>query len=150
MIHSLDSTELSGRGSRSDALRDVLIDYLTDLCLPAFNEMRAAHGIEPAPPRRGPPVKPEQAEAAADEYWELEKLRSEQARAQKAEWKAIYGRAEKRVRKPSIAKLVERAEETGRRVTSITTPEGTTIRFDEPTPSDATNPWLDDLKVTKQ
>jgi hypothetical protein len=41
-----------------------------------------------------------------------------------------------------MASLIKRAEKAGRRVTSITTPDGTTIRFADPEPSDATNPWL--------
>ena len=45
-------------------------------------------------------------------------------------------------RKPSIATLIKRAEKTGRTVTSITTPDGTTIHFDESKPTDANNPWL--------
>jgi hypothetical protein len=56
----------------------------------------------------------------------------------------------KRRRRPSIATLVRRAEKTGRSVASITTPDGTTIHFGESTPTDATNPWLTDLKATKQ
>src|SRR5262249_39531810 len=59
-------------------------------------------------------------------------------------------RSSRRQRKPSIATLVKRAEKTGRRVTSITTPDGMIINFGEPEPSAANNPWLDDLKVTKQ
>src|SRR5262249_55829224 len=47
-----------------------------------------------------------------------------------------------RTRKPSIATLVKRAEKTGRPVTSVTTLDGITIRFDESKPTDAdTNPW---------
>jgi hypothetical protein len=54
-------------------------------------------------------------------------------------------------RKPSIATLIKRAEETGKAVTSITLPDGTTINFDETKPSDASNPWLADIeKATKQ
>jgi hypothetical protein len=52
--------------------------------------------------------------------------------------------------KPSIARQIKQAEETGKTVTSIVTPDGTTINFDEPKPSDANNPWLADLKVRKQ
>jgi hypothetical protein len=37
-------------------------------------------------------------------------------------------------RKSSVAALVKRAEKTGKTVTSITTPDGITIRFDELTP----------------
>jgi hypothetical protein len=59
--------------------------------------------------------------------------------------------ARKRPRKPGIATLVKRAEKTGKTVTSVTTPDGTTINFGNPEPSEANNPWLADIgKVTKQ
>jgi hypothetical protein len=55
-------------------------------------------------------------------------------------------------RKPRIDKLIAEAEKTGRTVTSITTSDGTTLRFGDPAePTEASNPWLADLdKVTKQ
>jgi hypothetical protein len=57
----------------------------------------------------------------------------------------------RRKRKPSIATLVKCAEKTGKTVNSITTPDGTTINFGAaPESSEANNPWLADLKVTKQ
>jgi len=80
MTNPSNSTELSGRVSRSSASLAVVVDYLADALLPAFNEMRAAYGIEPAPPRPGPTVTLEQAKAAAAEYWALEALRAEHVR----------------------------------------------------------------------
>lgn len=65
------------RDPRERAWR-VMQDYLCDVLTPALNLMRAYYGIEPAPPRPGPPITPEQAKAAADEYWALEALRAEQ------------------------------------------------------------------------
>jgi hypothetical protein len=56
----------------------------------------------------------------------------------------------KRQRKPSIRTLIKQAEKSGKPVTSVTTPEGVTLRFDQPEPTEAGNPWLADLKVTKQ
>jgi hypothetical protein len=57
----------------------------------------------------------------------------------------------RRTRKPSITTLIKRAEKTGKAVTSITTPDGTTIHFGEPEASEANNPWLADIaKATKQ
>jgi len=54
-------------------------------------------------------------------------------------------------RKPSIRTLVKQAEKaTGKTVTSITTPDGTTLHFGEPEPTDATNPWLADFHKVKQ
>jgi hypothetical protein len=59
--------------------------------------------------------------------------------------------AHARPRKRSIATLVKRAEKTGRSVSSVTMPDGTTLNFGEPEPADAENPWLADLrKATKQ
>jgi hypothetical protein len=112
MTQPITSTELSGRVSRSASA--VLTDYLTDLLLPAFNELRAAYGIEPAPPRPGPPITPEQAKAAADEYWMLEALRKEQAEAELAEWKAFMEAGAEKPRRqhkprkpPTLAKVAE-------------------------------------------
>jgi hypothetical protein len=57
-----------------------------------------------------------------------------------------------RKRKPSIRELIRQAENVGKPVTSVTTPEGYTLNFGEPHPIEASNPWLADLdeKVTKQ
>lgn len=61
-------------------------------------------------------------------------------------WEVVTERVRhERVRKPSIATLVRRAEKTGKAVTSITTPDGTTINFSQE-PDEANNPWLADLK----
>jgi len=62
-------------------------------------------------------------------------------------------RRQQKPRNPSIATLIKRAEKTGKAVTSITTPDGHTIHFDETKPTDANNPWpLDEFrtKETKQ
>lgn len=62
-----------------------------------------------------------------------------------------------RQRKPRLDKAIAAAERAGKVVTSITTPDGTTLRFDEPAPTEAANPWLADIgteshieKATKQ
>jgi hypothetical protein len=48
----------------------------------------------------------------------------------------------RRPRRPSIGKLIAKAEQgSGRSVTSITTPDGHTIRFGEPQPTEASNPF---------
>jgi hypothetical protein len=49
----------------------------------------------------------------------------------------------RKARKPSIATLIKRAEKAGKAVTSITTPDGTTISFggESTTTTAATNPW---------
>ena len=84
----------------------VMLDYLTDLLTPAFNQLRAAYGIEPEPPRPGPPVTAEEAKAAADDFYALEALRAEQAKAELAEWKTIMGHAEK-PRSPTLARVAK-------------------------------------------
>jgi hypothetical protein len=54
-------------------------------------------------------------------------------------------------RKPSIARQIKQAEKAGKTVTSITTPDGTTIHFGDSESSEANNPWLADIeKATKQ
>jgi hypothetical protein len=58
--------------------------------------------------------------------------------------------ASKRQRKPSIRTLIKQAEKAGKPVTSITTPDGVTLKFGESEPTEAANPWLADLRVTKQ
>ena len=56
-----------------------------------------------------------------------------------------------RTRKPSVSTLIARAERKGKTVTSVTAPDGTTLHFGEPPPTEAANPWLaDPPKVTKQ
>jgi hypothetical protein len=61
-------------------------------------------------------------------------------------------RRQRKPRQPNIPKMITTAEKTGKKVTSVTTPEGVTLRFGESEqPAEASNnPWLDDLKVTKQ
>jgi hypothetical protein len=56
----------------------------------------------------------------------------------------------RRPRKPSIATLVKRAEKTGKPVTSVTLPDGTVLHFGKVEDTETGNPWLDDLRVTKQ
>jgi hypothetical protein len=56
----------------------------------------------------------------------------------------------RRQRKPSLRKMIAAAERDGRKVTSITTPDGVTLHFGKVEDTEASNPWLDDLKVTKQ
>jgi hypothetical protein len=84
--------------------------------------------------------------------------------AERAEWRAEWVRAlgalkprpnpeppkPRRQRKASLRKMIAEAERDGRKVTSITTPDGVTLHFGEPEPTEASNPWLADLKVTKQ
>ena len=62
----------------------------------------------------------------------------------------VIGRAKLRVRKPRIDRMIAAAERSGKNVTSITTPDGVTLHFGKAEPTEASNPWLADLKVTKQ
>jgi hypothetical protein len=55
-----------------------------------------------------------------------------------------------RVKRTSIRRMVAAAEKTGKTVTGVTMPDGTVLHFGELAPTEASNPWLDDLKVTKQ
>jgi hypothetical protein len=58
---------------------------------------------------------------------------------------------QRKPRKPSISKMIERAEKAGKPVTSVTMPDGTKLSFAEPTPADADNPWLLELdRMRKQ
>ena len=48
--------------------------------------------------------------------------------------------------------MIAAAERAGKNVTSVTTPDGVTLRFGESEPTEVNNPWLAgiDDKVTKQ
>ena len=46
----------------------IIDDYLEDLLLPAFNQLRVANGIEPEPLPNLQPVTPEEAVAAGEKY----------------------------------------------------------------------------------
>jgi hypothetical protein len=54
----------------------------------------------------------------------------------------------RRERKPSVASLVNRAEKTGKAVTSVTLPDGTTLTFGEASPARHSS-W-DDLETGKR
>ena len=57
----------------------------------------------------------------------------------------------RRQRKPSIGRMIAAAERAGKKVTSITTPDGVTLHFGKVEDTDTTNPWLADLgKTIKQ
>jgi hypothetical protein len=58
---------------------------------------------------------------------------------------------QKRQRKPRLDRLIKQAEQTGKTVNSITTPDGHVLHFGEPEPTETTkNPWLADLNKVKQ
>ena len=62
-----------------------------------------------------------------------------------AEWEV-----RKKPRKRRMGALIKQVERIGKHVSSVTTPDGTVLHFGEPQPTEASNPWLADLKVTKQ
>jgi hypothetical protein len=45
-------------------------------------------------------------------------------------------------RKPSVSKLIAHAEKSGKPVTSVTTPDGVTLRFGESEPSNELDEWI--------
>jgi hypothetical protein len=62
----------------------------------------------------------------------------------------LYGKRPRRQRKPNIGRMIAAAERSGKNVISITTPDGLTIHFGKGEPTEASNPWLDDLTNAKQ
>src|SRR5262245_2645993 len=48
----------------------------------------------------------------------------------------------RRRRRPSIGRMIAAAERSGKKVTSITMPDGVTLRFGESESTEASNPWL--------
>jgi hypothetical protein len=66
------------------------------------------------------------------------------------EFMHLVKRRVKRRRKPNIGRMIAAAERGGKNVTSIITPDGVTLHFGKVEDTEASNPWLDDLKVTKQ
>jgi hypothetical protein len=61
-------------------------------------------------------------------------------------------RPKRRKRKPMLSAALKQADQAGKAVRSATVaPDGTvSIAFGEPEPTETSNPWLDDLKVTKR
>jgi hypothetical protein len=55
-----------------------------------------------------------------------------------------------RVKRRRLRSMVTAAEKAGKTVTSVTMPDGTVLHFGELAPTEASNPWFADLKVTKQ
>ena len=55
-----------------------------------------------------------------------------------------------RQRKPNIGRMIAAAERGGKNVTGITTPDGVKLHFGKGESTETSNPWLDDLKATKQ
>jgi hypothetical protein len=61
---------------------------------------------------------------------------------------AIAPKLSARKRKPSFSRTIRQVEKsTGKRVTSATMPDGTKLTFDEPEPTEASNPLAPDAEV---
>jgi hypothetical protein len=118
------------------APQGVWVDYLADSLLPMFNAWRAEHGIEPEPPRSGPPISLEEAKASATKYWAREASRAEQAKEELAAPKR------ERHKRALLKSALREAEKAGRIVTSATV-EGdkVVLTFDEPNSPASDNPW---------
>jgi hypothetical protein len=111
--------------------RDAVFGFLVEQLSPALAVLKTLYGIEDEPPVRNLTASPPP-DSLCDE---------------------AVAAPKRRTRKPSIAELVKQAEKTGRRVTSVTTPDGMIINFGEPEPAALDNPWpLDEFrtKETKQ
>ena len=107
---------------------DAVFDFLVERLCPALAVLKTIYGIDDEPPVRNLTASPPP-DSLCDE---------------------AVAAPKRRTRKPSIARQIKQAEKTGKRVTSVTTPDGMIINFGDPEPSAANNPWLADLKVTKQ
>jgi hypothetical protein len=150
VIHPQPSTD-SDIATSYRAPQGVWIHYLADLLLPAINAWRAEHGIEPAKPSE-PPISLEEAKASADEYWARETLWAEQDKEELAAWKRAHRRVRSSARRPTLARVAKEANKLGLAVAHYEVkPDGSiVIVTGEPKPATESNPWLDDLKVTKQ
>jgi hypothetical protein len=84
------------------------------------------------------------------EIWEEFRAASKSASERQATHRMRPPAKPRRQRRPSIGRMIAAAERGGKNVTSITTPDGMTLRFGESEPTEASNPWLADLKVIKQ
>jgi hypothetical protein len=73
----------------------------------------------------------------------LDHLRWLMERARDAPTTATKPRSE---RKPSVRKLIKQAEESGKQVTSVTTPDGVTLKFGEREAGTTDNPWDEVLR----
>jgi len=98
------------------------------------------------------PSEAEIAAAAAETAEFLAEMRAAEAdrRSQIEQPPAV---AERKLRRPSIKKMIEGAEKAGKPLASITLPGGTKLDFSKPEPAEMENPWpLDEFrtKETKQ
>ena len=130
----------------------VIDDYLEDLLLPAFNQLRAAYGIEPAPAPNRPPVTPDEAAAAGKKYKAYWEALEAQTRREKALRMQDEG---PRPRKPTLVSVSKDARKAGIDPARIEIkPDGSyVVDIGKPEPVEPGNPWpLDEFRTkgTKQ
>jgi hypothetical protein len=117
----------------------VIDHYLEDLLLPAFNQLRAAYGIEPASPPNRPPVTLEEAAAAGKKY--------------KAYWNALRAQEPREPRAPhmpTLAGVAKQAAKAGIDVSRYEVkPDGTVVVITgTPEPATPDDPWpLDEFRT---
>ena len=133
----------------------VIDDYLEDLLLPAFNQLRAAYGIEPAPAPNRPPVTPDEAAAAGKKYKAYWEALEAQTRREKALRMQDEGPRPNKPRKTTLAKVAKQASKAGIDPIRIEIkPDGSyVVDIGKPEPVEPGNPWpLDEFrtKETKQ
>jgi hypothetical protein len=114
----------------------VIDNYLEDLLLPAFNQLRAAYGIEPASPPNRPPVTLEEAAAAGKKY--------------KAYWRAQEPREPRAPHMPTLADVAKQANKAALAVARYEIrPDGTVVVVTgkpDATADDEVENWLSKQK----
>jgi hypothetical protein len=115
-----------------------ILDYVADLLWPAINQLRAAYGIEPAPPPDRPPVTLEEAVAARKEIEALD--------ASRAELWALCNEEPrpKKQRMPTLTSVAKQAREAGIDASRYEVKPDRTIAVvvvGEPELPDENNPW---------
>jgi hypothetical protein len=114
---------------------EVAVDYLTYLCAPLIEQLRKVNGIDMPP-------EPRMSEHEFNELcraYGLEKQRTKPARVRKP-------------RRPTLASVAAQASKAALEVARYEVrPDGTVVVVTGKSEStEASNPWLDDLKATKQ
>ena len=132
-----------------------VLDFLVDTSLPWLNALRAAHGIEPEPPRIGPPVSSEEVRAVWDEWGAWEALRfgkSEHGIVPDSDLQPELGR-QRKPRRPTLGSVAKQASKAGLEVARYEVkPDSIVVIPGKPEPAEPENPWLAELhrKETKR
>jgi hypothetical protein len=132
-----------------------VLNFLVDAAAPWLNAMRAVHGIEPEPPRIGPPVSVEEARQAWDEYQAWEALRfgkSEHGTVPDSDLQPELGR-QREPRRPTLASVAKAARTAGIEVARYEIKsDSINVITGKGEPAAPENPWLAELhrKETKR